>query len=243
MTEFAKVDVKEVKSDAPRLSFSEAEIEQLADLILESEGILRPLILKQIDIDSYVVLDGHLEYYASVRAREKNPRQGEMVNAFIISPRNEAAIQQQIQILRGSNTDTDTSTEKRLQAQSSILQVKASDWMTSFETRLSEIREELFQTKRNQEYRFNQIEKNLGEKHQGDLLDLLNALEKQDLVDQLRRYGIAKVKAEAIYNARNQKEHKKFDGYLDIVKATRGLGADGILGLIDAWSRAYRTAK
>lgn len=242
MTNFAKVDVKEIKSNVQRSTFSETEIEQLADLILESGGVLRPLVLKQTDVDSYTVIDGHLEYYASVRAREKNPRQGEMVNAFVISPKNESVIHKQIQVLGGLDKITDTSSDHPLRDAEST-QERNSDWIASFETRLSEMREELFQTKRNHEYRFTQIEKNIQEKQQADLLDLLNTLEKQELIDQLSRYGIAKVKVEAIYTARNQKENKKFDSYHDVVKATKGLGADGILRLIDAWARVNKTVK
>ena len=87
MTEFAKVDLKEINSDVSRSSFSEQEIEQLADSILKNDSLLRPLIVKQTGIESFIVLDGHLEFYAAVRAREKNPRQAEMVNSFVISPK------------------------------------------------------------------------------------------------------------------------------------------------------------
>lgn len=243
MTSFAKIDVKEIKSNVLRSKFSEAEIEKLADLILESGGILKPLILKQNEIDSYTVLDGHLEYHAAVRAREKNPRQGETVNAFVISSKNEAVTQKQIQALSDSNRLSDNLSEQNLEVPKSTDQGNNSDWITSFEMRLSEIRETLFQTKRDHEYRFIQIDKNFQEKQQLDLLDLLNTSEKQVLIDQLSRYGIQKSKIEAIYNARNQKEHKKFDSYQDVVKVTKGLGADGMLGLVDVWARANKTAQ
>lgn len=237
MTTFAKVDVKEIKSDIQRSTFSEAEIEQLADLISESGGILRPLILKQTDIDSYIVIDGHLEYYASVRVREKNPQEGEMVNAFLISPKNEAVIRKQVQALGGLDKLNDVVNKQYLKASDSKAHERNSDWIASFETRLSEIREELFQTKRAHEYRFTQLEKNFQEQQQVELLDLLNTLEKETLIEQLSRYGVAKAKGEAIYNARNQKKHKKFDGYQDVVKATNGWGNDGMLRLVDAWTR------
>lgn len=230
--DFAKIDVKEIESDVPRSNFSEQEIDQLADLILEGSGVLRPLILKQSGIDSFDVLDGHLEYYASVRAREKQPQQGEMVSAFVISSKEEAVIQKQIQLLRKSESSTETPPSKTLKENG-----ESSNWISSFETRLSEIREVLFQTKREHEYRFDQIEKHFGEKQQSDLLDALNTLEKQDLITQLSRCGLAKAKAEAIYNARSE---QKFDSYQDVVKRTKGLGAGGILSLIDGWMRIHK---
>jgi len=231
MAEFAQVDVKEIRSEVSRSTFSETEIERLADSILEANGILRPLIVKQTSIESYVVLDGHLEYFAAVRAREKNPRQGEMVNAFVVAVKDESIVQKQIQSLRGGSEKI-VSLEPRETEQSS-----SSTWISSFETRLSEIREVLSQTKREHEYRFVQLEKNL-EKDQGDLLEFLNTSDKQKLLTELPRYGFSKVKIiEAIYDARSQKQGNRFSGYQDVVKATKGLGEASMLKLIDAWSR------
>lgn len=232
--DFAKIDVKEIKSDLPRSNFSEQEIDQLADLILEGSGVLRPLILKQSGIDSFEVLDGHLEYYASVRAREKQPQQGEMVSAFVVSSKEETAIKKQIQLLRRDEFSGISPSKPPRDDEES------SNWISSFETRLSEIREVLFQTKREHEYRFDQIEKHFAEKQQSDLLDMLNTLEKQDLIVQLSRCGLAKVKAEAIYNARDEQE---FDSYQDVAKRTKGIGASGILSLIDNWMRIHKPAK
>lgn len=243
MADFAKVDVKEIKSELPRSSFSEKEIEQLADLILESGGLFRPIILKQIDIESYTVLEGHLEYYAAVRAREKNPRQGEMVNAFIASLKEEHKIQDQIQSLQASEESPKPVFDVTSSIPKSKEELRSSDWISSFETRLSEIREELFQTKRNHEYRFTQLEKNLEEAEKLDLLDLLNTLGKQDLISQLSRCGIPSAKIEAIYNARTQKSNKKFDSYRDVVDSTKNFGDKGMLGLIDAWKRIYSPIK
>jgi hypothetical protein len=238
MASFAKVDVKEIESDLPRSNFSEAEIEQLADLILAGGGILRPLILKQIDIEKYKVLDGHLEYFACVKAREKDPRQAETTNAFVVVSKEEAVIQKQVELLRNVGQPAAKVDRQPLDVPVALDQSN-SQWISSFETRLSEMREVLFQTKREHEYRFTQLEKNFQEKQQTDLLDLLNTSKKQELIDELSRYGIASAKIEAIYNARNQKEHKKFTNYQDVVKAVKGLGAAGMLNLIDAWARAH----
>jgi outer membrane biosynthesis protein TonB len=78
------VDVKSIKSDLPKSNFVESELEQLADLILAADGLLRPLILQEIKAGKYQVIEGHREYYAAVRAKEKNIAKAEMVNAFVI---------------------------------------------------------------------------------------------------------------------------------------------------------------
>jgi hypothetical protein len=39
-----------------------------------------------------MVISGHTGYYAALKAREKDPRKGEMVNAFVIFPKDEDAV-------------------------------------------------------------------------------------------------------------------------------------------------------
>jgi septal ring factor EnvC (AmiA/AmiB activator) len=101
MTNFLIVEIEGVSSSVPRSNFEEADLDILADLILESGGILKPLVLKKIGFEKYEVVDGHFEYYAAMRAREKNPNKGEIVNAFIIHSEKEDVVLNQIAILKG----------------------------------------------------------------------------------------------------------------------------------------------
>lgn len=98
MIKFYFVDVSSIQSNVPRSNFSEDQIEQLADIILESEGVLNVILLTQTGINSYNVLAGDLEYYAAVRAKEKNPRQGEMINAVIVQPSNQDTLLKQAEL-------------------------------------------------------------------------------------------------------------------------------------------------
>lgn len=241
MTDFATVDVKCITSDISRSTFSEQGIEQLADSILKNDSLLRPLILKQTGVESFVVLDGHLEFYAAVRAREKNPRQAEMVNSFVISSKEESTVNEQIQFLRASDDSVaPLPTPKKTEG--------VSHWITSFENRLSEMREVIFQNNQINESRFNQLEKNLVPKSKENLLDMnlldmINTLKKEDLIQQLsHRYRLNKKKAEAIYEAREQKKDKKFESYSDVIKSTKGkgFGEKGLISLIDAWENQHR---
>ena len=100
MIKFYFVDVSSIQSNVPRSNFSEDQIEQLADIILESEGVLNVILLTQTGINSYNVLAGDLEYYAAVRAKEKNPRQGEMINAVIVQPSNQDTLLKQADFLK-----------------------------------------------------------------------------------------------------------------------------------------------
>ncbi|MEB3123625.1 MAG: hypothetical protein VKL41_20685 [Snowella sp.] len=235
MTEFATVDVKCITSDVSRSTFSEQDIEKLADSILKNDSLLRPLILKQTGIENFVVLDGHLEFYAAVRAREKNPRQAEMINSFVISPKDESTVNEQISFLRQSDKfiDLSSKTEKT---------EGISNWITSFENRLTEMREVIFQNNQSNESRFKQLETNLDKKSKENLLDVINISKKEVLIQELSRYGLPKKKVEAIYDAREQKKDKKFENYSDVVKSTKGkgFGVDAFISLIDAWENSHK---
>jgi hypothetical protein len=235
MTEFARVDVKCITSDVSRSTLSEQDIEKLADSILKNDSLLRPLILKQTGIENFVVLDGHLEFYAAVRAREKNPRQAEMVNSFVIAPKDESTVNEQISFLRQSDKliDLSSKTEKT---------EGISNWITSFENRLSEMREILFQNNQSNEYRFKQLENNFDKKSKENLnlLDVINTSKKEVLIQKLSHYVRDKKKIEAIYESREQKKDKKFESYSDVLKSTKGFGAEGLINLIGAWENQHK---
>jgi ParB family chromosome partitioning protein len=94
------VAVKKINSTVDRSKFSDDELERTAKLILEAEGIINPLILRRTSLESYEVVDGDFEYYAAAKAREKDPRKGEMIGAFIIEPENEEVLKEQVEVLR-----------------------------------------------------------------------------------------------------------------------------------------------
>jgi len=93
------VDVKNIESSLPKSSLDTAEIDRLADAILASDGLLRPLVLQQISVEKYTVLEGHREYYAAVRAKEKDITKAEMVNAFVIDSKSKKSAIDQLKLL------------------------------------------------------------------------------------------------------------------------------------------------
>ena len=97
---FFLVDVVCITSAKSYKEFDKTKVKELADSILESDGLLKPLVLKATGPESFEVIDGYLEYWAAVRAREKDPRKGEMVNAFVISPKDEEIVVKQLHALQ-----------------------------------------------------------------------------------------------------------------------------------------------
>jgi len=96
------VDVKNIRPGRARTDFDPATVARLADAILASGGLLKPLVLHLSGPGGYVVADRHLEYWAAVRAREKDPRAGEMVNAYVVPPESVDAVEAQLEVLRGA---------------------------------------------------------------------------------------------------------------------------------------------
>lgn len=94
------VAVKRITSAAPRSNFAEPDLEKLARLILESGGLINPIIVRRNGMDAYEIVDGDFEYYAAVRAKEIEPLKGETIGAFILEEENEELLLDQLKILR-----------------------------------------------------------------------------------------------------------------------------------------------
>jgi ParB-like chromosome segregation protein Spo0J len=94
------VAVKRITSAVPRSNFAEPDLDKLARLILDSGGLINPIIVRRTSMDSYEIVDGNFEYYAAARAREIDGFKGETIGAFILEPENEELLLEQLEILR-----------------------------------------------------------------------------------------------------------------------------------------------
>ena len=104
--------VKEIKSNVPRSNFKESDIQELADLILEAEGVISPIIIRPTGIDTYEVVDGHFQYHAAARAKEIDGMKGERITAIVMEGPKAKAIEKQVQLLNKIHPKT---TEKQPQ--------------------------------------------------------------------------------------------------------------------------------
>ncbi|MBD1880199.1 MULTISPECIES: Rho termination factor N-terminal domain-containing protein [unclassified Coleofasciculus] len=129
------VGVKKINSNVPRSEFSEDELNLTAELILKAEGIINPLVIRRTSRESYEVVNGHFEYYAAVKAREIDPRKGEMIGAFIIESENEEVLMDQIKVLR----NRDFNNESQVADTQPLNTVESSNKVIQFESLLPEI--------------------------------------------------------------------------------------------------------
>ncbi|MBD2594853.1 chromosome partitioning protein ParB [Nostoc spongiaeforme FACHB-130] len=248
MMKFYLVDVKDINSNIPRSNFSEADLDNLAEIILESGGIIRPLVLKPTDAENYTVIDGHFEYYAAVKAKEKNPRKGEMVNAFVISPKNEDILLKQVAAFRELKySNTIEANIVSTETNKSKLSLEKEE-ISLIEKQINDLRLELAQEKKERQklYEYiksveNQIPKQITP------LEAFNSLNVLELTLRLRTAGFTDKKAAQVAESIEKVRKKKpFDSLKDVIarvtitsgkKQVKGISGDKMVDIIDSWSR------
>lgn len=245
MIKFSYVDVKSITSDVPRSEFSEAEIDTLADLILECEGVLKPIFLQQIDLDQYKVIEGDLEYYAAVRAKEKNLRQGEMINAIIVSPAQEKSIKQQLDFFKKSQSlnvpekrENNPSQTNFDGVESRILNIESRQ--NNLESRLNKVFDQQNSKLEsiNQKYdrEIQEIKSQIPKKSQP--LEAFNTLTISELAFRLKSANITgKTADKIIQNIERERSKKPFESLGDIIERIEGLGDKRMISILDTWSR------
>ncbi|NCS26168.1 MAG: chromosome partitioning protein ParB [Microcystis aeruginosa BS13-02] len=222
MWKFLRVDITDINPSVPRETFSETELENLANLIIEMGGLIRPAILKKADnkkVDErYDIISGDLEYYASVIANQKVP-DIEMINAFVVDKEAENIALQQMQLLSPS-PGLITTPEKI----DNPLDLRMSNLEKRLETQLQAIREE-----------YQKEIKRLEEKiiiplppppPSKSILELLNTCD----ANQLKKAGIPPASVNDFLKKRSE---KPFDSVEDIQRGVTGIGQVRLAKLVD----------
>ena len=241
MITFSLVDVKNITSSVPRSEFKETDLDEIADLILECGGILKPLILKVAGVENYTVVDGHLEYYAAVRAKEKAPREGEMVNAFIITPKNEQIVVKQLEAIK----DLSLASPKKIVSDTTNLEPRLNNIELRLEQRFNDLKAEQAQEREKLEDKLKQIESQLPKKIAP--LEAFNNLDTVELALRLTSAGItdktSSLIAESVEKERKKKEFSSLKDVLERVKIKsgnkiqKGISSDKMIAIVDIWSR------
>lgn len=242
MSEYYLVDVKSITSKVPRSQFAVDEIEALAKSILAAGGLLSPILLKQTGAESYEVLAGDREYYAAVRAREINPREAEMVNAFVVPEEvSDAAVEQfeQSRALYPSppsvpSPDTQTPTL----ASFSYMDQR----VTNLEARLDAAIQDMKQTQQRDIQRLEQHLQTLQQQipQRVEPLETFNTASPATLMQKLAIAGIRGKTADTlIKNIEKARAKAPFTSFSDVVKRVEKLGDKRMLSILDAWNRVF----
>ncbi|GCA75746.1 hypothetical protein MiTe_02582 [Microcystis aeruginosa NIES-2520] len=225
MCKFLRVDITDINPSVPRETFSETELENLANLIIEMGGLIRPAILKKADnkkVDErYNIISGDLEYYASVIANQKVP-DIEMINAFVVDKEAENIALQQIQLLSPS-PGLITRSEKI----DNPLELRMSNLEKRLETQLQAIREEYQkEIKRLEEKIIISAAPPPPSPPSKSILELLNSCD----ANQLKKAGINRTVTGNFIKVRKDKLFISLD---DITDRVDKMGAATLIKLID----------
>ncbi|NEP02260.1 MAG: hypothetical protein F6K58_27110 [Symploca sp. SIO2E9] len=236
------VAVKKITSKVPRSKFLDSELELAAHLILEAEGVINPIVVCRKSINSYEVIAGDFEYYAAVKAREVNPRKGEMIGAFIIGDENEKVLKEQVELLRksinsGASTTSSVSASKEYETLiKNMIESRLTKTESWLEERLLKLEDELKETKNNLP-------------QQLVPLDAFNSLSMAELILRLKSAGLTdKAATQIAKSVVRERSHKQFASLSDVVariKITSGkrqikaISAEKMLAIIDSWSKLW----
>jgi hypothetical protein len=220
MADFYLVEVNAIHSSESVSNFNQTEIDKLARLILDANGLLRPLILKKTGLEQYEVVSGHLEYYAAIRAKERDVTKAEMVNALVIEAEAETAVAQQIQFLEQLSTANPSDT-----SQVTVLDSLASNLEDMFARQLQTMTQRL---ESNLQTISNQIPK------QTKPIDAFNQLGKVELARRLMTVGIKGKNLEKIVDQILSK--RPFQTLPEVVEKVNGLSEKKMVELVDTLS-------
>jgi hypothetical protein len=248
---FYTVDVKNISSNVPAANFANDDLNSLADNIIASGGLIKPLILKMTGLEVYTVVEGHFEYYAAVRAREKNPRKCEMVNAFVIAAEQEDSVFKQVAAFKESSSLILTETTYRKEV-NSLESEFYNEEFTHLKKQINDLI--LQQTQERQEiYNLNEVIKLLENQipKQVTPLEAFNKLNLLELTFRLKTAGFTEKKAIQIVESIDKERRKnKFDSLKDVVervtiangkKRVKGISGDKMVDIVDTWSRLLFT--
>jgi ParB family chromosome partitioning protein len=227
------VAVKRITSAVPRSNFAEADLEKLARLILESGGLINPIIVRRNGMDAYEIVNGDFEYYAAARAKEIEPLKGETIGAFILEEENEELLLEQLEILR-KTAIIDNPRVSEVPQQSSSFEQRLTNIETRLENRINELKAEYTREKQALIERVKDVESRIPKPV--PLLEALNTQEPSKLAINLKNAGIKVPIIEQILKERDLEQFASFENVLE--RRIKGLGEKTMIKLIDKWQKS-----
>ena len=219
------VSVKNIQSSLSASQFSTEEIEKAANLFLEAELSIQPVVLKREGLEAYSVIYNDFVYFAAVRAKEIDPKTAETIQAVIVEPENESALLEQVELFKRDSNNVPT--------QSDDLTSRFNNFEQTIDQRITDLINQMTQENQELKSSMKAVEEQIPKRH--NLLDLFNASshqEKKQLRDHLEQAGVS-IKR---YNVIEQiLEKQPFTSLEDIPKAIRGLSSERMLKVIENW--------
>ena len=222
MWDFLLIDLQDVVATKERSYFPETDLHNLANLIVAMKGLMRPVILKKIGFERFQIIEGNLEYYACLIAKEKE-RSLETINAFVVDKEAENIALQQMQLLSPS-PGLITTPEKI----DNPLELRMSNLEKRLETQLQAIREEYQkEIKRLEEKIIISAAAPPPSPPSKSILELLNSCD----ANQLKKAGIPPASVNDFLKKRSE---KPFDSLEDVLnRPVSGVKEKRLIKLVD----------
>ncbi|MFM7355162.1 MAG: chromosome partitioning protein ParB [Microcystis aeruginosa] len=215
------MDLQDVVATKERSYFPETDLHNLANLIVAMKGLMRPVILKKIGFERFQIIEGNLEYYACLIAKEKE-RSLETINAFVVDKEAENIALQQMQLLSPS-PGLITTPEKI----DNPLELRMSNLEKRLETQLQAIREEYQQEIKRLEEKIIISPPSHPSPPSKSILELLNTCD----ANQLKKAGIPPASVNDFLKKRSE---KPFDSLEDILnRPVSGVKEKRLIKLVD----------
>ena len=215
MWDFLLIDLQDVVATKERSYFPETDLHNLANLIVAMKGLMRPVILKKIGFERFQIIEGNLEYYACLIAKEKELSL-ETINAFVVDKEAESIALQQMKLL--SPSPALITTHEKID---NPLELRMSNLEKRLETQLQAIREEYQKEIKRLE------EKIIISPHPKSILELLNTCD----ANQLKKGGIPPASVNDFLKKRSE---NPFDSLEDILnRPVSGVKEKRLIKLVD----------
>ncbi len=230
---FFLVDVKDIVSDVARSQFSETELEKLADKILSTGCLITPLLLKQTGPMRYEVLERHFEYYAAVRANEKDEKRllSGMVSAFVVKPPAESIAIEQTRLLDKAIAGDQNKTLPTT-GNSYASEVRMNNLESRLDNSLQNMRATLAKELQRLEESIKQVQSQMPKRL--DPLEALNASDIAELTVRFRVSGMAVKKAQEVAKKIiNERKKAPFSSLKDVIQRKAGLTGTTIVNFVD----------
>lgn len=231
---FRLVDLNAISATSSSLDFEGLDV--MADLILQSGGVVQPLLLRVSGVDPstaeelYEVVYGDFVYHAAAEARKKDQRRGEVVNAFVLDKQSLEAAREQARLLSEGGAPVASTAEPDDALRRELREVlKNLGDIASISTEKGYLQRDL-ETARSQ-----------AELARVNLLDAINgnydaALEKT-VARQLEQtfIGSRGNMRDKIFDAKRRQDAQTFNSYSDLRDAVSGLGEKTLFSFIERW--------
>ncbi|NEP11903.1 MAG: hypothetical protein F6K14_17170 [Symploca sp. SIO2C1] len=235
------VAVKKITSTVPRSNFTDSELEKAAQLILQAEGVISPIVLQRTSLNSYEVVDGDFEYYAAARAREIDPRKGEMIGSFIVEEDNEEVIKKQVELLRKPKATVVEQTNSG----STSLELRLTNLESRIENRIQELKNQQVTDRQKLENEITELRNQIPTRLEP--LEIFNNMSLPELAFRLKSAGLSEKKAAQIAESiEKERKKNKFNSLSDIVARVKikrgqgqikGISSDRMVEIISNWSQ------